>query len=53
MLCCIFEYELKEDIKDSILALLDHLAEWADAYLDDGNGSVTTEEKGEGPGGGT
>jgi DNA-binding HxlR family transcriptional regulator len=47
------EYELKEDIRDSVLGLLDHLAEWGDAYLKDGNGNVTAEEQGEGPGGGT
>jgi DNA-binding HxlR family transcriptional regulator len=47
------EYELKEDVKDSILALLDHLAEWGNAYLDDGRGSVFIEEKGKGPAAGT
>ncbi len=47
------EYELKADIKDSVLALLEHLAEWGDSYLKNGYGSVTTEENGEGPGGGT
>jgi Predicted transcriptional regulators len=36
------EYELKQDAKDSILALLDHLAEWGDAHLNDGHGRVAT-----------
>ncbi len=40
------EYELKQDVKDSILALLDHLAEWGDAHLNDGHRRVAAEKKG-------
>ncbi len=29
------EYELKQDVKNSIFALLDHLAQWGDVYLKD------------------
>src|SRR5665213_187634 len=29
------EYELKQDVKDSVFALLDHLAQWGDAYQKD------------------
>lgn len=47
------EYELKQDVKDSIQALLEHLAGWGNLYLNDGHGRVTTEEEGEGPIGGT
>jgi DNA-binding HxlR family transcriptional regulator len=47
------EYELRPDVKDSILVLLEHPARWGQAYLKDGPGRVISEEKEEGAGGGT
>lgn len=47
------EYELKQETKDGILALLDHLAQWGEVYLKKEYGRVVAEETGEGAGGGT
>jgi|GEM_PF-5305471 len=47
------EYELRQDVKDSVLILLNHLAQWGEAYTKDGCGLADSAKKGEGPGGGT
>jgi len=46
------EYELNEELRESIVALIEHLSQWGKAYLRNGlqkNGKQTRK----GPGGGT
>ena len=46
------EYELSEEFRESVVALLEHLARWGDTYLHNGS-HKDVKQTGEGPGGGT